>query len=236
MIYLTGDTHGNLDIDKISPILFPLGETLTKNDYLIILGDVGLFYLDSEYIKGYEDRKYTTLMIEGNHENYTLIKELPEVDMFRDKVKMVNNSLFILQRGHIYNIDGNTFFTFGGAKSIDRYRRIEGLDWFPEEETNYAEIDFALSNLEKVGKSVDYILTHDCSFSALEYLCKIYNFLPDNTSHNRFFEEIKNTVNFKMWFFGHYHKDIIVKGDKERCLFKEVIDLNGNVVNNLKGE
>lgn len=235
MIYVTGDTHGKLDIDKISKLLFPLGEKLTKSDYLIITGDVGLFYLDSEYIKDYENKKYTTLMVEGNHENYDLIKQLPEVDMFGDKVKKVNNSFYILQRGHIYTIDNKTFFTFGGARSIDRYRRIEGLDWFPEEEASYAEIDLALTNLSKIDNKVDYIISHDCSSSALDDMAFVFKYKADYSSQNKFFEEIKNTVDFKMWYFGHYHKDFIIKGGKERCLFNEIIELeSGNIVNEKK--
>lgn len=233
MIFVTGDTHGKLNSDKISKAVFPLGETLNKSDYLIIAGDVGLFYLDSESIKSYEERKFTTLMVEGNHENYDLIKQLPEVAMFGDKVKKVNNSLFILQRGHVYNIDGKKFFAFGGAKSIDRYRRIEGLDWFPEEETNYAEITYALDTLALHDNKVDYIISHDCSSSALKDMSKVYRFQPEYTGHNKFFEEIKNTIDFKMWYFGHYHKDFLIKGGKERCLFEEVVELEtGKIVNN----
>lgn len=234
MIYITGDTHGRLNSDKISPLIFKEGEKLTKSDYLIITGDIGLFYLDSEYILSFKEKKYTTLMVEGNHENYSLIKKLPEVEMFGDYVKQVNDSLYILQRGHIYNIDSYTFFTFGGAKSIDRGRRIEGLDWFPEEETNYQEISFALDNLAKYNNKVDYIITHDCSSFALDDMCNLYNFYPNYTSHNKFFEEIRNTVEFKMWYFGHYHKDLIIKDNKERCLFNEVINLEtGKIANSI---
>ncbi len=44
MIYLTGDTHGNLDIQRVvdffeSEVLL---QSLTKEDYLIILGDAGI--------------------------------------------------------------------------------------------------------------------------------------------------------------------------------------------------
>jgi DNA repair exonuclease SbcCD nuclease subunit len=232
MIYVTGDTHGYLDFDKLSPTNFILGNSLTKNDYLIILGDVGVFRFNQEFLKEFEQKPYTTLMIEGNHEDYSFIKSLPSVEMFNGYVKKVNESLFILQRGQIYTIENKTFFTFGGAKSVDRYRRTEGVDWFPEEETNYAEITYALDYLVMHKNKVDYILTHDCSQSALEYLAKIYRFYPEITSHNKFFEEIKNIIDFKMWYFGHHHKDIVIKGDKERCLYNEIVELEtGNIVN-----
>ena len=39
MIYITGDTHCPFDISKFKPHYFPEGQTLTKEDYVIICGD-----------------------------------------------------------------------------------------------------------------------------------------------------------------------------------------------------
>jgi hypothetical protein len=41
MIFVCGDTHMNIDIDKLLPEYWYQGQRLTKDDYLIILGDVG---------------------------------------------------------------------------------------------------------------------------------------------------------------------------------------------------
>lgn len=41
MIYVTGDTHGVIDIGKLGFKNFPEGKNLTKNDYVIICGDFG---------------------------------------------------------------------------------------------------------------------------------------------------------------------------------------------------
>jgi len=39
-VYVTGDTHGHWDIKKLNSKNFPEGNSLTKNDYVIILGDL----------------------------------------------------------------------------------------------------------------------------------------------------------------------------------------------------
>ncbi len=41
MIYITGDVHIPVDIKKLSTKNFPKQKELTKNDYVIILGDFG---------------------------------------------------------------------------------------------------------------------------------------------------------------------------------------------------
>lgn len=40
-IFITGDTHGSYDIQKLARKNFPEGKTLTKDDYVIICGDFG---------------------------------------------------------------------------------------------------------------------------------------------------------------------------------------------------
>ena len=45
MIYVTGDTHANIDIEKLNTTKFPQQKTLTKDDYLIICGDFGFWTL-----------------------------------------------------------------------------------------------------------------------------------------------------------------------------------------------
>lgn len=39
MVFITGDTHANIDISKLNSKNFSRQKTLTKNDYLIICGD-----------------------------------------------------------------------------------------------------------------------------------------------------------------------------------------------------
>ena len=43
-IYITGDMHGEIGISKFNSNNFPEGKTLTKDDYVIVLGDFGLVW------------------------------------------------------------------------------------------------------------------------------------------------------------------------------------------------
>ena len=44
MIYLTGDTHIPIDISKLNTISFPEQKQMTREDYVIVLGDFGLLW------------------------------------------------------------------------------------------------------------------------------------------------------------------------------------------------
>lgn len=44
MIFITGDTHGHIDIHKLNTKNFPIQSELTKSDYLIICGDCGIVW------------------------------------------------------------------------------------------------------------------------------------------------------------------------------------------------
>ena len=61
-----------------------------------------------------------------------------------------------LMRGQIFTIDGLKFFTFGGAYSIDKMSRAEGISWFPEEIPSREEYEEGWANLEKEDFQVDY--------------------------------------------------------------------------------
>ena len=73
MIYITGDTHGEIDIGKLSSKNFPQGNSLTKDDYIIILGDFGFIWKNESdkteeyWMKWFKNKPWTTLFIDGNH-------------------------------------------------------------------------------------------------------------------------------------------------------------------------
>ena len=76
MIWITGDIHGEIDISKISGKKWPEGKALSKNDYLIICGDFGFLWYEQPdkteewWIDWLNQRSWTTLFIDGNHENH----------------------------------------------------------------------------------------------------------------------------------------------------------------------
>lgn len=236
-IYITGDTHGGIDAKKLHTKNFPESRFLTKQDYLIITGDFGI-WKDSksqDFLKWIDkNKKFTVLFVEGNHEDYTYLKTFPLVNMFGSTVRKINDSIFQLLRGEIYTIENKTFFTFGGASSIDRFSacRQEGIDWFQEEECSFLEERTALNNLEKHNYSVDYVITHTCASSTLDELGLLYGFFVEGyDNQNKFLEEIKHSLKYTGWIFGHFHKDLIIN-EKEVVLYNKIFNLNQLFINN----
>jgi len=58
----------------------------------------------------------------------------------------------------------------GGAYSVDQARRIEGWDWFPEEEMSEQEFRDITNNVTarlRLGQTFDIMVTHDVPFGVL---------------------------------------------------------------------
>ena len=81
--FVTGDTHGSLDIGKLTS-RFSEQRYLSKNDYVIILGDFGMVWNNSEedlyWRRWLNERRFTTLFIDGNHENFDLLEQYETVE------------------------------------------------------------------------------------------------------------------------------------------------------------
>lgn len=121
------------------------------------------------------------------------------------KIHRIRDSVIHLDRGQVFNIDRTKFFTFGGAISIDQAYRTEHISWWKEEVPNKEEMDNGLDNLEKHNWTVDYILTHDCAKSIFYELKKFKTMSYFHDPLKEYLEEIKNRVNYKHWYCGHYH-------------------------------
>ena len=213
MIYITGDTHATIDWEKINTTRFPEQRDLTKSDYLIILGDFGGVWdggkQDRYVSKSYNSRNFTTLFIDGNHENHYLLDGFPGKEWNGGKVHYISDSVIHLMRGQVYTIDGIRFFTMGGAESIDKIYRMEGVSWWARELPSYEEYEEALINLEKVNYEVDVVLTH-CAPEG--YLGNQMTGISDRYSNSltRFLDELitEHGLKFGHWYFGHYHMDM----------------------------
>lgn len=228
-IYLTGDTHGHIDINKLNIENFPEQKNLTKDDYVIILGDFGLVWDKSKrqqlYLDDLSNRNFTTLFVDGNHENFDLLNSFPTEEWKGGLVHKITDSIFHLQRGQVFTIDNKTFFTFGGASSIDALYRIPSISWWAEELPNKKEMDRGLYNLLLYNNKVDYILTHTCSSSTLDIISfreKFY--INEYDTANTYLQHIKDTILYEKWFFGHFHVDYEVT-NKEVALYKSIIKL-----------
>ena len=78
MIYITGDTHGDWK-SRLNEHSFPEQKEMTKDDYVIILGDFGIWDNSDKERRNLDwlnNRNFTTLFISGNHSNYDILNTL----------------------------------------------------------------------------------------------------------------------------------------------------------------
>ena len=78
-VYATGDCHGNFR--RFGRKYFPEQANLARNDFVIICGDFGGLWESSAeenyWLDWLNDKPWTTLWVDGNHENFTLLSGLP---------------------------------------------------------------------------------------------------------------------------------------------------------------
>lgn len=233
MIYVTGDLHG--DKEQINIYLEKLSE-LNKSDVLIIAGDFGIpwwtekisywkYYQDIKLLKKLANAPFTLCFVDGNHENYDLLKMYPLEKKWGGLVQNIEG-VYHLLRGELYTIDGNRIFTFGGATSTDKRYRTEHISWWEEENASQEEKDKGIAVLERTQWNVDYVITHQ----APEQFYQVFvQAMIGNSKMNcitqAYLTEICNRLTYKKWYFGHYHADINSEPVKCRLLFNDIVEL-----------
>ena len=142
----------------------------------------------------------------------------------------IRENIYHLERGRIYTIEGKTFFTFGGAYSIDKYMRQEGISWWSGEIPNDDEYKRGIQAIKNADYKVDYIITHTCPSEIIKmYLRHIPD--PHDGELTGFFDYLMYDVDFKCWFFGHWHTDdyfkVPMRGKtkKFRALLFDVVNI-----------
>ncbi len=224
---ISGDTHGTLDLGKIVKFFDEHEGEYHDDDYLIICGDVGACgFSGSEEGTArnvFRNLPVTTLFVDGNHENFEQLNSFG-VDIWNGgNVHFVESRLIHLMRGQVFEIAGKKLFTFGGAYSIDKHLRTEGIDWFPEEIPTYAEYEEGWMNLEKADFQVDYIITHSGPREVVAAMG--YGELSDDEVELRqYLQRVADNTDFTAWYFGHFHEDTVVE-DMFYCLYDELIIL-----------
>lgn len=227
MIYITGDIHGSISVvSRFNSKNFSQGKKLTKQDYVIIVGDFGLLWAndaeDKYWLKWLTNKPWTTLFIDGNHENFNLLEAYTVTEWNGGKVHHITPSIIHLMRGQVFEIEGKKFFTFGGAASHDKEYRKADVSWWEREMPSDEEYQEGHYNLTKNHSVVDYVLTHTCSEDALQWVSQRYNIHMESDKMHKYFNGIKSNVKYDQWFFGHFHQDEELP-DNHRLLYNDIV-------------
>lgn len=251
-VWLTGDIHG--DPTRFSKDSFYEQTEMNKDDYVIILGDFGLVWNREKenkneryWLDWLQDKPFTTLFIDGNHENFDRLYSYPVEEWNGGKVSFIRDSVIHLKRGEVFEIQGKKFFAFGGASSHDiqdgildpddfddydefrktwkqwdeenRMFRVKNITWWPDELPSEEEMENGIKNLEKHNWKVDYILSHSPSASVIALLG---HGLYEQDVLTRYLEEIRCKTEYKRMFSGHMHINKAVN-DKDILLYEQII-------------
>ena len=200
MIFLTSDTHGELNRLTSKNLKF-----IKKYDTVIVLGDFGFVWKNDaqqeKNLKKISKLPFKVLFIDGYNENFVSLSEYPDTIYHGAKAKEIcPGQVYYIKRGEILDIEDYKILCFGGA---DDYIDDVFSDYVPTEE------DFAncRANLEKENYKVDYILTHSPSGNINRFLN-----MDSHTFGNLFdfLDEVSTKTEYKKWYFGMFHKDKFV--------------------------
>lgn len=256
MIYITGDYHGGIESAKLHPRLFPQGQALTRDDCVLVCGDFGMPWTggtdETAQLDWLEAQPWTTLFVDGNHECFPYLDDLPVQEWRGGRVQRLDcwPHLVHLMRGQVFELEGPggrpaRVFTMGGATSVDRAWRIPGASWFPEELPRPDEYAQARANLERCGWQVDYVVSHTCATSLLSralYPDAGWQY-PDADALTEFFEALEHggadgggtdetdplpALAYTRWYFGHFHRDRDIDG-RHTVLYRRVLELGSTL-------
>ncbi len=224
MIYITGDTHGLKDIGKL--FSFNLVNRLSEKDFMIIAGDFGVIW-DANSIKNYIDIynhfPFTTLFIDGNHENFDYLDTFPIEQWNGGKIHRISNKIIHLIRGEVFSIDEKKILAIGGAESDDKDYRTNYLSWWRQETITRYDIERAIETSSQHNR-IDCVITHTCPKIFLtKELLNSRQMKIDYTSEEML-NIIAEKINFTKWYFGHWHIDSIIKKNV-RCLYQDIVEL-----------
>ena len=209
MIYITGDIHGDP-----RPILnFAQKMNVSRNDMIVILGDVGVNY---DQDKRDEMAKYILdclpcdiFCIHGNHE----IRP-QNIPSYREK-QWNGGTVYAEERwpkllfakdGEIFTLGGKRCIAIGGAYSVDKYFRLQrGYGWWPDEQPSEETKRYVEAQLDM--HPVDILLSHTCPYKYEPremFLSGIDQDQVDDSTE-RWLDQIEDSVTYEAWYCGHWH-------------------------------
>jgi hypothetical protein len=180
-IMIVGDTHG--DFSQLNCLI-----AKKRPEIVLSCGDFGYWpKFNKNTPKIHTGKIY---FCDGNHEDFHSLYNSPSNEVWPNVLWMKRGSTLTLP-------DGRTVLFFGGADSIDRNMRTDGIDWFKEERITQDDLD----NIPDI--KIDIVVSHTCP---MEF---------DITSGNHFYDTdnycrkalsvVLEKTKPSEWYFGHWH-------------------------------
>ena len=205
-MYFLGDVHAE------SPLMRDFLNSEEK--YCLQLGDFGFIFKYNDwkwnrflnhFEKNYPNKMIFTVL--GNHENYDSIEKMPVKDMFGARCRKIRSNVYAIERGEILSIEGLNILCIGGADSIDKAWRQDGISWWAQEKISDTDVK---KTVEKGSTcSFDMVCSH-----AMPAFFMLQNFTPcfqtgSEFSLEKIYCDIENNGgHIPLWIGGHVHNSI----------------------------
>jgi hypothetical protein len=154
--------------------------------YLRIISEVGESIQVGDFGMGFGSEGHNIpghRFIRGNHDNPGLCAQSPQ--WIKDGT---------VEHGILY---------VGGAASMDRHRRVEGVDWWTNEEISVSDTYNIMDDIST--NKIHTIVTHDCPQS---FMYLVGNRYAEPTRTRQFFDILFEQHRPALWIFGHHHVSI----------------------------
>jgi len=142
--------------------------------------------------------------IDGNHEDFPWLEKMREQSERGKSQGWIAPRIRWLTRGTRWDWHGRTWLALGGAVSVDKGLRDEGVDWFPEEEITDAQEALAIA-----GGHADVLLSHDAPAEVPLSLgvppSEWLKMIPAAEAHRERLSRVCAAVTPELVFHGHYH-------------------------------
>ncbi|MDE0211285.1 MAG: metallophosphoesterase [Boseongicola sp.] len=198
-LVLVGDIHG-----KFPSFHAFARRTLGREVAVVQVGDFGHGFLDHATAAGagdfFRENVGTCGFIRGNHDDPEVCRMMPGwiPDGHHDPVW---NIMFV-----------------GGAHSVDRHLRIQGLDWWEDEECSIAELNKIVDRYDAVKPRI--MVTHDAPSAAIEAVFPHVRLFRPLSRTTQAFDAMIEAHRPDAWIFGHWHRSAsaVLDGTRFQCL------------------
>ena len=233
MFFFCSDPHG--DFKEI--VTFAKEQKLGQEDVVVVLGDACLnYYLDQRDARAKKDLSTACpcrwLIVRGNHDvRPETVEGYVPIPAFSGRVLVepkYPNLLFAQNVGH-YDFDGVHAVVLAGAAMAEPEKHAaEGLVVPDDPQLTEREIWWAEDMLEDISYKTDLMLTHTCpkSFILDEMKHPAYDQSTLDHTFEKWLDIVACQVDYKVWLFGHFHKDVDIPMRRAMCLKNRIVALN----------
>lgn len=228
-VFITGNLHGKLGIDRLNEDTFIQQKELNANDNLIVLGDFGLIWdehiEDEILLDDLDSKNYNILFVDGSHENFDLLNDYEVVEIYGGKAHKIRDNIYHLMRGEIYTIAGKQYMVFGGGESLDKDIRKQGVSYWNEEIPSKEDWNNVRVNLNKYNNYVDYVLTYTPPSADLRIIgAELGTNLGKGNNISQNLQLLSEGIKYKKWYHSYYHLDIEISR-KHTNIYKAILEV-----------